>query len=222
MCSKVLHQVKGSTTLPFQSCWHFNQDNGDTGIGLRGHSKPYWWSRMQNQGCWPVRWTWCHVSNTKRPPRQTIPAASVPTANVFAVQELWIQGKLHLIMISFSLHRFICFLSSQNGSLLMAPNIQTWAFWQSHCCPRVSPSADNIGCLSRRQTQEAEESPGRPSLQINGHARPMGREQRESDQCGRGREQKPLSICLHQVGRGERVHSPHPLLMNGSASSGSH
>lgn len=69
-------------------------------------------------------------------------------------------------------------------------------------CPH-QPRADSTGSLSRWQTPEAEKSPSRPALQINGYDRPIGEEQRESDQCKREREQKPLSICPHQVGKGD-------------------
>ena len=48
------------------------------------------------------------------------------------------------------------------------------------------PRADSIGGLSQGRTQEAEKSPGRPHLQVNGPDRPMGGEQRRNDQCKRG------------------------------------
>lgn len=74
-----------------------------------------------------------------------------------------------------------------------------------------------MGFGSQWQAQEAEKSPGRPNLQTKGHDTPMG-----GEQCQRGREQKPLSICILVSGRKGRDWGAQPLsaLINASASSG--
>lgn len=105
---------------------------------------------------------------------------------------------------------FVSLLSEQASPNGPKPSDKPTAAPES--CPH-QPGADSTGCLSRWQIPEAEKSPGRPTLQINGYDRPMGGEQRESDQCKREREQEPLSVCPRQVGKGDGDAQP---------SSGSH